>query len=118
MKKPYALVVEDDPKISSFYIDLLEHAGFDVVSDVNGNQYGALLSTEPNLVILDLHLPFAIGTDVLSDIRNKYPNTTIAVITADLIKAKSLPARVDHVLIKPVGVERLLMIAESVKVAL
>jgi DNA-binding response OmpR family regulator len=115
MKRPCAVVIEDDPKISLVYVDLLEHAGFDVVLDINGNQYATLLPTEPDLVILDLHLPFAVGTDILCDIRSKYPNVIIAVITADLIKAKSLPAKADHVLIKPVGVERLLRIAESVK---
>lgn len=115
MKHPYAVVIEDDPKLSMIYVDTLKEAGFEIALDINGNQYDALLSTNPDLVILDLHLPFASGVDILNDIRAKCPTAVIAVVTADFIKAKSLPAIADHVLIKPVSIARLLKIAESVK---
>lgn len=118
MKHPYAVVIEDDPKLSLIYADALKQAGFEIALDINGNQYDALLSTKPDLVILDLHLPFASGVDILNDIHARCPTTVIAVVTADFIKAKSLPASTDHILIKPVSVARLLKIAESVKAAL
>jgi CheY-like chemotaxis protein len=65
-------------------------------------------------LILDLHLPFAFGGDILNVIRAKYPDTIIAVVTADFIKAKTLVGA-DHILIKPVSVASLLRLAESIK---
>lgn len=119
MSQPYAIVIEDDPKLSAIYATTLEHAGFEVVLDMNGDQVKALLSAvKPALVILDIHLPFASGTELLPLIREKHPKTIIAVVTADLVMAKALPEKADYVLIKPVSVARLLKIAESVSASL
>jgi DNA-binding response OmpR family regulator len=116
MSKPYAIIIEDDPKLSSIFQTALEQADFETAVDLNGDKYQALLDkAEPALVILDLHLPFASGTDILEVIRARYANTVIAIVTADFIKAKTLTGKADHVLIKPVSVASLLKIAESVK---
>ena len=116
MSKPYALIIEDDPKLSVIFQTALEQAEFETAIDLNGDKYHALLDkAEPALVILDLHLPFASGAEILEVIRARYPKTVIAVVTADFIKAKTLTGRADHVLIKPVSVASLLKIAESVK---
>jgi DNA-binding response OmpR family regulator len=116
MSKPYALIIEDDPKLSSIFQTALEQADFETGVDLNGDKYHTLLDrAEPALVILDLHLPFASGTDILEVIRARYANTVIAIVTADFIKAKTLTGKADHVLIKPVSVASLLKIAESVK---
>lgn len=115
MSKPYALIIEDDPKLSSIFQTALEQAGFETAVDLNGDRYPLLLDKgEPSLVILDLHLPFASGIDILEAIRARYTDTVIAIVTADFIKAKTLTAKADHVLIKPVSVASLLKIAESV----
>jgi DNA-binding response OmpR family regulator len=116
MHKPYAIIIEDDPKLSSIFQTALEQAGFEAAVDLNGDRYSLLLDQgEPALVILDLHLPFASGTDILETIRARYTDTVIAIVTADFIKAKTLTGKADHVLIKPVSVASLLKIAESVK---
>ncbi|GAB4545513.1 MAG: hypothetical protein Fur002_19730 [Anaerolineales bacterium] len=112
----YALVIEDDPKLGVIFQTALQQAGYDADLDENGNKYRELLAArEPQLVILDLHLPFAFGGDVLIDIRAQYPYAVIAVVTADFIKAKTLAGKADHILIKPVSVASLLKLAESVK---
>ncbi|GAB4448737.1 MAG: hypothetical protein OHK0041_09480 [Anaerolineales bacterium] len=119
MNRPRALVIEDDPILSQVYTLALQQAGFDAALDLNGDKYSALIaSAPPHLVILDLHLPYASGAEVLSDLRARCPEAVIAVITADFIKAKSLPAQADHILIKPVSVARLQKIAEDVKAKL
>jgi two-component system, OmpR family, response regulator RstA len=115
MSKPYALIIEDDPKLSSIFQTALEQADFETATDLNGDRFHLLLDKEPALVVLDLHLPFASGTDILEVIRSRYPNTVVAIVTADFIKAKTLTGMADHVLIKPVSVASLLKIAESVK---
>src|SRR5690348_9186642 len=116
MSKPYALIIEDDPKLSSIFQTALEQADFETAVDLNGDKYLSLLEKgEPALVILDLHLPFASGADILDVIRARYANTVIAVVTADFIRARTLTEKADHVLIKPVSVASLLKIAESIK---
>jgi DNA-binding response OmpR family regulator len=115
-EKPYAIVIEDDPKLSVIFQTALQAAGFETALDLNGDKYNALLdAAEPALVLLDLHLPFAFGGDILNEIRAKYPKTVVAIVTADFIKAKPLVGKADHVLIKPVSVASLLRLAESVK---
>jgi len=116
MIQPYALIIEDDPKLGIIYQTALQQAGYDSDLDDNGNHYRTLLATRrPDLVLLDLHLPFAFGGDILNEIRAKYPDMIVAVITADFIKAKTLTGRADHILIKPVSVASLLRLAESIK---
>ncbi|MBI4762643.1 MAG: PAS domain S-box protein [Chloroflexota bacterium] len=116
MSKPYALVIEDDPALSRIYTIALQEAGFDAALDINGNQYPSLVTArKPALVLLDLHLPYASGANILHDLRAKCPDAVIAVVTADFIKAKSLPDKADHILIKPVSVERLKKIAQEAK---
>ena len=116
MSKPYAIIIEDDPKLSAIFQTTLEQANFETAVDINGDKYPALLNkAEPALVVLDIHLPFASGADILEVIRKKYPNTVIAIVTADFVKAKTLTGKADHVLIKPVSVSSLLKIAEGVK---
>ena len=116
MSQPYAIVFEDDPQLSLIYMTALQRAGFDVALDVNGDQYPTLLSAaEPALVLLDLHLPFADSADILEAVRSRHPKAVVAVVTADIIKARSFDGKADHILIKPVSVARLMKIAETVK---
>ncbi|MFZ5880557.1 MAG: response regulator transcription factor [Chloroflexota bacterium] len=112
----YALVIEDDPKLGAIYQTALQQAGYETDLDANGNRYPAFLAARrPDLVILDLHLPYKFGSDILKDIRAQYPDTVVAVVTADFVKARALTTQADHILIKPVSVASLLKLAESTR---
>lgn len=116
MTQPYALILEDDPKLGRIYQTTLRQAGYETDLDDNGNRYRVFLDArQPDLVILDLHLPYAFGGDILNEIRARYSDTVVAVVTADLVKAKTLTGKADHILVKPVSVASLLRLAESVK---
>jgi DNA-binding response OmpR family regulator len=116
MTEPYALIIEDDPKLGVIYQTALQQAGYETSLDDNGNHYQAFLAArEPAIVLLDLHLPFAYGGDILEEIRAKYPGTIIAVVTADFVKAKTLTGKADHIIVKPVSVASLLRLAASIK---
>ncbi len=116
MTEPYALVIEDDPKLGVIFQTAMQQAGYETDLDDNGNHYRTLLAAHrPDLVILDLHLPFVFGGDILDEIRAKYPDTIVAIVTADFIKAKTLTGKADHILIKPVSVASLIRLAESIK---
>jgi DNA-binding response OmpR family regulator len=116
MPQPYALIFEDDPKLGVIYQTAMQQAGYETDLDDNGNRYRVLLAArQPDFVILDLHLPFVFGGDILDEIRAKYPDTIVAVVTADFVKAKTLTGKADHILVKPVSVASLLRLAESIK---
>jgi two-component system, OmpR family, alkaline phosphatase synthesis response regulator PhoP len=76
------LVVDDEPKIVLLVRDYLEHAGFRVLSALNGKSALALAHSErPDLIILDLGLPEMDGLDVTRSLR-KDSNVPILMLTA------------------------------------
>jgi CheY-like chemotaxis protein len=110
MAKPLILIIEDDPKLAIIYQVTLQQIGYDTVLDPDGSQYNAILSrVHPVLIILDLHMPYASGVDILKQIRcdPQWMDIPVIVVTADLILAKALKGQADEVLLKPVSVDRL-----------
>jgi len=111
-----ALIIEDDPKLGVIFQTALQQAGFETELDATGYQFSNKLSSAaPDLVILDIHLPYASGKDILNQIRSDelWVNTIVIVTTADLFQSKSLEKQADYVLIKPVSVGRLMRIVSS-----
>ena len=110
MAKPFVLIIEDDPKLAVIYQTALQQVGFDTDLDADGNQYIAKLSTvNPALIILDLHMPFVSGVDILRQIRSdkRLTNIPVIVTTADLYLAKTIQGQAEEILIKPVSIARL-----------
>ncbi len=110
MAKPLILIIEDDPKLAAIYQMTLQQIGFDTVLDMNGNQYSAMLSAaRPAVIILDLHMPFASGMDILQEIRcdPRLVDIPVIVTTADLVLAKSIRGQAQEILMKPVSTARL-----------
>jgi CheY-like chemotaxis protein len=108
--KPIVLIIEDDPKLAAIYQTVLKQIGYETVLDLNGDQYVAALSTIcPTLIILDLHVPFASGVDILKYIRSdpRLMNIPVIVTTADIVLARSVQESAQEVLLKPVSVNRL-----------
>ena len=76
------LVVDDEPKIVQFARDFLEHAGFSVLTALNGKTALAVArSAKPDLVVLDLGLPDIDGLDVTRSLR-KDGDVPIIMLTA------------------------------------
>jgi len=111
-----ALIIEDDPKLGVIFQTALQQAGVETELDATGYQFSNKLSSAaPDLVILDIHLPYASGKDILNQIRSNelWVNIVVIVTTADLFLSKSLEKQADYVLIKPVSVGRLMRIVSS-----
>jgi len=111
MTRPLALIIEDDPGLSTIFSKTLNNAGYDTEHDPDGDRYQSVLSSrKPSLVILDLHLPYDSGENILHDLRERYPAESLPVIivTADLYMAKALTSKGETVLIKPVSPARLI----------
>jgi CheY-like chemotaxis protein len=104
-KKYLALVVEDDPDLSTIFASALESAGFEVeVINDGGKALARLVDVVPHLVILDLHLPHLSGANALRQIHadRRLIETRVVICTADAAMASELGKQADLVLLKPV----------------
>ncbi len=80
------LVIEDDRFIGEMYVRSLLREGYQVDWVVSGTEgYAAATKKTYDLILLDIMLPEAQGTDVLAQLRNdtadKIPNTRVIVLT-------------------------------------
>lgn len=110
MTQPLALIIEDDPKLCSIYETVVTQAGYAVEIIRRGDEALKRLSTvKPSLILLDIHLPYVSGLELLKVIRatETLARTPVIVLTADLYMAESAEGLADYVLIKSFGVSRL-----------
>ncbi|MFE1168040.1 response regulator transcription factor [Nocardiopsis sp. NPDC058789] len=106
------LVVEDEEGIVSFVRRALENAGHTVVTAADGiDGLVMALSTDVELVILDLGLPGLAGEEVLRRLRLRRPSVPVIVLTAkDAVgdRIANLDAGADDYVVKPFSVNELL----------
>lgn len=105
-----ALVIEDDPKLGIIYQTALNKFGFNAEIDDTGKNFKKrLVGRTPDLIILDIHLPYATGKDILEMIRDdeNWKNVIVIIVTADLVLGKTLNNQADYVLTKPVSVNQI-----------
>ncbi|MEG0540849.1 MAG: response regulator transcription factor [Angelakisella sp.] len=111
MNKPLILVVEDDAPIRNLMLLTLESQGYRYKSAENGSAaILALVSLQPDLMILDLGLPDMDGVDVIHKIRT-WSNMPIIIVSSrsdDSDKIVALDAGADDYLTKPFNVDELL----------
>jgi DNA-binding response OmpR family regulator len=110
MTRPFALIIEDDPKLSVIYDTVLKQAGYETEIIHRGDEALKRLGTAtPALILLDLHLPYISGVELLKVIRatESLTKTPVIVLTADLYLAQSLEETADYVIVKSYGVSRL-----------
>ncbi|MER3523835.1 MAG: two-component system response regulator [Ignavibacteria bacterium] len=116
------LIVDDDPIVRAMLKDVLTQASFIVQLASNGNEaLDIILSSSPDLVLLDIEMPGMNGIDVLKKIRLQRetrrlpvmfltgapldPTRTVEVLELDpddivtkVISSKELVARIQWVL--------------------
>src|SRR3989344_2867825 len=77
------LIVEDDSGLQKYLKELLLDNGFSAQSASDGIQaLNSISKSEPDLVILDLGLPNMSGEAVCMEIRKKYPDLPVIILTA------------------------------------
>ena len=109
-------IVEDDTHLGNIYQKTLEHAGYTVHLSADGKGLmPKLQEKQPDLLILDLHVPYAWGPDTIAQVRAipELALTKIMVTTADIVVGRELIAAGETVLIKPVSIDRLKKVAEE-----
>ena len=106
---PKILLVEDDESVRQAIADLLSSEA-EVITAADGEEcLDKLESTEFDAVLLDILLPKKSGISVLREIREKYPNTPVAVITGytNLVEQEIREIGVDWIISKPFDYEEL-----------
>lgn len=113
---PFALVVEDDPEVAFIYQQALRDAGYqaETVATVHKAQ-ARLVFTNPDLIVVDMHLPQVSGDVVLRQLRGRQRlhRTHVVVATGDEEAAAAYEQFADQVLLKPVGYEQMRRVAEN-----
>ncbi|EGD51006.1 two component transcriptional regulator, winged helix family [Thermoanaerobacter ethanolicus JW 200] len=110
-------VVDDEIKILEVVKSYLEHEGFSVITETNGNNVlNTLKKEKPDLVILDLMLPGISGEELCKRIR-QFSNVPILMLTAkvqesDKINGFSIGA--DDYLTKPFSPRELVMRVKAI----
>jgi two-component system KDP operon response regulator KdpE len=111
MKKPVALVVDDESNILRFVRANLRASGYDIASAMTGTEALAQFeAANPDIIILDIMLPEMDGLEVCRRIR-QVSDVPIIMITAkgDMQDAvEGLNAGADDYVPKPFAVEELL----------
>ena len=69
MSKGKVLVIDDDPGIVETIEAILEDAGYDVLSSVNGAALQIAHDVQPDLILLDIMMPVMDGVEVSKRLR-------------------------------------------------
>lgn len=100
------LVVDDTSSVANLYATWLE-ASYDVETAADGWEALESLDESVAVVVLDRRMPGPSGDDVLSVVRERYPDCHVAMVTAVEPDFDLVDMRCDDYLVKPVTREQL-----------
>jgi response regulator RpfG family c-di-GMP phosphodiesterase len=79
----HCLVVDDEPHLRRVLVRLMRADGFTCDEAGNGVEALAMLRERPAMLVLsDLHMPEMDGIALLREVRSRYPDTAVVMITA------------------------------------
>ena len=105
------LVVDDEPPIRKLLRTGLGTQGYQTLDAPNAKTALELMADKPDLVILDLGLPDMQGLDLLREIRARWEDLPIVVLSSrgdETAKVEALDLGADDYVTKPFGMEELL----------
>jgi response regulator RpfG family c-di-GMP phosphodiesterase len=80
---PHCLIVDDEPRLRQVLVHLMRNDGFTCLEAENGDEAIAVLERLPvTLVMSDLRMPKLDGMALLRQIRARWPDTAVVMITA------------------------------------
>jgi CheY-like chemotaxis protein len=84
VKKSKVLVVDDNTKIQYAFQTFLENEGYISIPVEKGGDVLKILSEKkPKVVFLDIRLPDQDGLEILRQIKQKYPDLPVVIVTGD-----------------------------------
>lgn len=109
-----AFIIEDDEDQAYVFAKALDMAGYssEMISDGTLAEQ-RIAEAEPEIVVLDLHLPGTNGDKLLRQIRSdpRLEATRVLLVTADAALADSLSDEATLVLLKPISFAQLAVLA-------
>jgi CheY-like chemotaxis protein len=79
---PDILVIEDDPIMREALADWLQAAGYGVRTAADGSAgLAAVKAAPPALVVTDIRMPGINGTAIISELKQRHPQTAIIAIS-------------------------------------
>ena len=120
MDKPFALLIEDDRDVAALFRHVLDLAGYESESVLDGKEaMDRLALSNPDIVLLDLQLPNMSGVEILKRMRadERMKTIPVVVITAYAYFANSLPVKPDLFLLKPVDIHDLSSLIQKLRAA-
>lgn len=121
MESVNVVIAEDDFRIAQIHEEFLSRVkGMKLIGKaLNAKETMNLLNSQAvDLLLLDIYMPDQLGTDLLAEIRENFPEVEIILITAAREKEylkKALKFGVHHYLIKPVTMEHFVETLEKFK---
>jgi two-component system chemotaxis sensor kinase CheA len=103
-----ALIIEDDEDLANIFTEALRGVGFEVehVADGKAGQERLKHGTPPYIILLDMHIPYISGADLLTNIIRKderLAETIVIITTADARMGEAYTEQADFVMIKPIS---------------
>lgn len=81
------IVVEDDVYMREELIDVLEKAGYDAVPLLDfENALSQIMSLSPDLILLDINLPFHSGFEICKEVKAKQLGTVLILTARDKLQ--------------------------------
>lgn len=109
------LVVDDNPDLRTVFSRAFSRQDFEVRIAADGREAIACLAESlPDVMILDLNMPYVDGFGVLDDLRGRPggDDVKVVVVSGNPIAARAPEAaKADLVLIKPVDLRELVLLA-------
>ena len=82
-ESPHCLIVDDEPRLRQVLVHLMRSDGFTCLEAENGDEAMTVLERQPvTLVMSDLRMPKLDGMALLRQIRARWPDTAVVMITA------------------------------------
>jgi response regulator NasT len=114
--KRRVLIVDDDPLLLQFLVQVLSHAGYDTVAASSGKEaIGHIEEREPDMALLDITMPGMTGLELAQHLNEKtaVPFMFLSAIgDSDSARQAAAYGAVGYV-VKPVDAERLMPAFES-----
>jgi CheY-like chemotaxis protein len=116
------LVVDDEPVNVALLEQVLGRAGFDHVTGATDarDAVTSCVQAPPDLVLLDLRMPYIDGFEVIDLLRERIPEPQlpgVVVLTADItddVRKRALLVGVDDLMLKPFDLDDVVARVESV----
>src|SRR4030042_6658879 len=119
-KKAFILVVEDEPDISGLISYNLERAGLEAARAQDGRTALSLIQKrQPDLILLDLMLPDADGTDICKSLKSneKTRHIPVIMVTArgeEIDRVVGFELGADDYIVKPFSPRELVLRVKAV----